>query len=358
MFLDPLVPLNPAPHAEPSAAYKTFRSYQRELNGDVPLVGYLVQYRTPRQRFTGVEYDLLSLEVHDVGLNILYSPDPVPRDEAFKKLTLEGHADESYLLEQLPGGRGSGDDRDEPRTKVTLMVRGVTDTDAGLVRHLVREAQDLRTGDLTYTTLARLVLRRDPEDPAWFTEMEIHLDEAAMARLSSSEQTVVHAVKGRLWQQFAKMRDRYDPDHVQSLVHTYLEKMGTEVPRPGSGVFFVRAEMRNHLNALLHLVPKIGGGSDTLLCVSLPVGVKGQEAIAATALAQARRGLEELAADIDAARRNGAAETQVKELLQRLRDLQRTAAERRQQVIDALTDADAALGLAKQQIARLMSADW
>lgn len=336
-----------------------------------PILGHLVLYSICETRVARTD---LERWFRQFGLDETFLPRPIREVDAYEQVTGKRGVRATYKLTSAtptPNGGGAvtgrrgqsgktGGKTDGKTVAVTLMVRHVARDDMKIVRHLVREVRDEGASRLSYDTrLAEIVFWRDPAGTGrpGVGVLQIHPNEAAIAQLSESEQAKVRKTLQEVEDTYREQCRFYNSDRLRSLVRTYIEGLNAVRVRPTGGVYFVHRAHEAPLAALRELVARFGDGSH-LTRVPLPDQEEMREMVVAALTTKTKEDLDKLAADIAAARRDGASDAQMQVLLRRFQALQRSTAEHGRLLSSSLDDTQAALKLVNAQVTNLLAGTW
>lgn len=336
--------------ADTTAAKRDSLAAYEAAMGDVPTLGYLVVYSI----FDGqVTPQALELWFKQLGLDEALLPGAARPVDAFERTTTETSV--SYSLADPERTRGR---KREPGEEVaTLMVRPVAADSERIVRHLVREVRHERAKTLKYETrLAEIVFERDlskDRDPGGGA-MRIDPDPDAIGRLADNERGRVLEVISEIEYRYRHRRTYVSGDRLRSLVRKYTEGLNAVRVRTTGGVYFVGHQHAATLAALHELVARFGEGSN-FARVPLPDQEEMREMVVSAWRERAREDLQRLSRDIAAARKSGASQGKIDELLRRFRQIRATAQEHSSLLSETLEETSGAMELAELQIKDLVT---
>ena len=328
-----------------SAGLNTYTATLERLGA--PVLGYLVLYSVCDTHVSRADLEHWFIQL---GLNTEFLPAPIRAMDAYEQVTGKRGIRATY---QLITGAQSG-----KTVAVTLMVRHVARDPEKVVRHLVREVRDEDATRLSYDTrLAEIVFWRDPAGIGrpGAGLLEIRPNNAAIGQLTKFEQAKVRQTLQELDAAYQDRCHFYGGDRLRDMIRTYVESSLNAVRvRPTGGVYFVHRTHEAPLAALRELVSRFGGDS-RLIRIPLPDQEEMQEMVVAAITTKTKEQLEKLSADIAAARRGGATDKQVQELLRRFKALQQATDEHERLLSASLGDTQAALQLVRKQVNQLLT---
>lgn len=334
-----------------------FDAYAEALeSGEVPVLGHLVLYSIFDGRVTP---ELLEEWFRELGLDLAFLPGALRRDAAFEKVTGPSGVRTVYPLDDptadpRPKSRRKADAIDR---QATLMLRHVRRNRREIVRHVVREVRDEQETKLSYDSkLGEAVFRFDTSGQRAPGDGELYVapDNGAIGQLPEAEQGVVRDMLDEIKVAYDHRRTFYSGDKLRGVIREYVEELGGVKVRPTGGVYFVHRQHASTLAALRTLVARFGQGSH-FVRIPIPDQDEMREMVVTAFTTQARDELNQLAAEIAAAQRDGASDHLVQKLYRRFRDVQRATAEHSELLSTSLDDTKAALDLVKLQLGSLLA---
>lgn len=335
----------------------TFDAYAAALeSGETPLLGHLVMYSI----FDGyVTPDRMENWFRELGLDPAFLPGVLRADAAFEKVTGPAGVRVVYPLDDptadpKPKSRRKAD---AIQRQATLMVRHVRRDRREIVRHIVREVRDEQETKLSYDSkLGEAVFRFDSAAQSSPGDGALHVapDNSAIAALPEAEQGVVRDMLHEITTAYQHRRTFYSGDKLRAVIREYVEELGGIKVRPTGGVYFVHRQHAATLAALRTLVARFGEGSH-FIRIPIPDQDEMREMVIAAFTTQARDELNQLATEIAAAQREGAADHIVQKLYRRFRDVQKATQEHSELLATSLDDTQHALDLVKLQLGALLA---
>lgn len=336
-----------------------FDAYAETLEaGEAPLLGHLVLYSIFDGRVTP---DKLEKWFRELGLDLQFLPGALRRDAAFEKVTGPAGVRTVYPLddptaEPRPKSRRKADAIDR---QATLMLRHVRRDRREIVRHVVREVRDEQETKLTYDSkLGEAIFKFDTNPNSAPGDGALHVapDNGAIAALPEAEQGVVRAMLDEIKTAYDYRRTFYSGDKLRTVIREYVEELGGVKVRPTGGVYFVNRKHSDVLAGLRTLVSRFGEGSH-FVRIPIPDQDEMREMIITAFTTQAKDELDQLAAEIAAAHRDGASDHAIAKLHRRFRDVQKATAEHSELLSTSLDDTTASLDLVKLQLGTLLAAN-
>jgi hypothetical protein len=346
------------PAGSPSLA-AGFDAYTAALEQEgAPLLGHLVLYSV----FDGrVRREDLERWFMELGMDSALLPPPIRPVDAFEKITGRDGVRRTYPLDGqrpvLPSGKLKRRPANGSGREATLMVRHVRRDPRQIVRHLVREVRDESATKLTYDSrLAEMVFVRDTSNTAGPGAGSLRVEPAntAIAKLPEDEQATVRDMLAEFRETFDHRCTFYTADRLRTLIRSTVENWGALRVRPTGGVYFVHRDHGQELAALRELVDRMGEGSN-LVRIPIPDQDEMRTMVISAFTNQARDDLNQLSADIAAARAAGASEQDITALHRRFTAVQDATTKHSTLLSTSLDDTDAALQLVNLQLAGLLA---